>query len=215
MSTTSERRAGIVLAGGYSTRFGEREKALARLDDQPLLARAVNGIAPAVDGVLVNCRRDQLSEFRSALASLSTDIAFVCDPEPDEGPAAGLRSALDATAAPFFAVVACDMPFVDATFLDWLFEVVNGADAAVPYVDGTLQPTHAVFATAPTRRATDDAVENASGCLRDVLDRLDLVEIPESRVIERTAKTSFVDINTSAEIEKVITTDRSASHDTK
>lgn len=102
-------------------------------------------------------------------------------------------------AAPLVAVVACDMPFVDAAFLEWLFEEeMNDADGAVPYVNGVPQPTHPVFATEPPRRAADDAVRNASGSLRDILDRLDTVEISESRVVEKTSKRSFVDINTPA-----------------
>ena len=199
-------RAGIVLAGGYSTRFGEREKALAELAGEPLLAHAVTGVAPAVERVLVNCRRDQLGDFTDALASTPTAVEFVCDPEPDAGPAAGLRTALGTVAEPTVAVVACDMPFVDAALLDWLFEERNGTDAVVPYVDGAPQPTHAVFATEPTRRAADDAVRHASGSLRDVLDRLDYVEIPESRVIEKTDITSFADVNTPAELGAVAAT---------
>lgn len=196
----SQQRAGVVLAGGYSTRFGEQEKALADLDGRPLLAHVVTGVAPAVDSMLVNCRRDQLQDFQRALASTGPDVEFACDPEPDSGPAAGLRTALDSVTTPLVAVVACDVPFVDATFLDWLFEEMNDADGVVPYVDGAPQPTHAVFATEPTRRAASDAIENASGSLRDVLDRLDLVRIPEARVVGVTAKSSFVDINTPAEL---------------
>lgn len=201
------KRTGVILAGGYSTRFGEDDKALARLDNQPLLVHAVNGLAPAVDAVLVNCRREQLPEFRRVLASESTKIAFVCDPEPDAGPAAGLGIALDAVTTPFVAVLACDMPFVDAEFLDWLFGEIDDAEGAIPYVDGVPQPTHAVFQSEPTRRAVADAVLNASGSLRDVLDRLTLVEIPETQVLDRTAQTTFVDVNTPADLAALPTSD--------
>jgi molybdopterin-guanine dinucleotide biosynthesis protein A len=201
----SLKRTGVVLAGGYSTRFGEQEKALAKLDGQPLLAHAVKGVAPVVDGVLVNCRRDQLPMFRNVLTSISTDIAFVCDPKPGAGPAAGLRTALETVDTSRVAVVACDMPFVDAAFLDWLFGVMNDADGAVPYVDGVPQPTHAVYATKPTRRAAEDAVTNASGSLRDVLARLDTVDVSESRVLENTSRTSFVNVNSPTELDTVAT----------
>jgi molybdopterin-guanine dinucleotide biosynthesis protein A len=205
-------RAGIVLAGGYSTRFGQQEEALAELDGTPLLVHAVTGIAPAVDGVVVNCRRDQLPAFRRALTATPTDVVFVCDPAPDRGPAAGLATALSAVAAPVVAVVACDMPFVDAAFLTWLFEEMRDADGAVPYVGEESQPTHSVFATEPTRRAAAAAVRNGSGSLRDVLDRLDVVEIPERRLVEQTQKASFLDIDTPAELETVIASDTSGSH---
>jgi molybdopterin-guanine dinucleotide biosynthesis protein A len=200
-------RAGVVLAGGYSTRFGAREKALAKLDGQSLLAHAVDGLAPVVDGVIVNCRRDQATEFRTVLKSTTADVAFVCDPTPGRGPAAGLATALAAVAAPNVALVACDMPFIDATFLDWLFEAMGDAAGAVPHVENNPQPTHAVFATERTRRAARDAVTNGSGSLRDVLEQLDTVEIPDSRVLEETSKESFTDINTPAALETGITID--------
>lgn len=202
-----------MLAGGYSTRFGAQEKALAELAGEPLLAHVVTGVAPAVDRVLVNCRRDQLGDFRDALASTPTSVEFVCDPEPDMGPVAGLRAALDTVAESTVAVVACDMPFVDAAFLDWLFEELNGGDAVVPYVDGAPQPTHAVFATELTRGAADHAVRNAPRSLRDVLDCLDVVEIPESRVIDKADTKSFADVNTPAELEAVAATNMPHSCD--
>lgn len=195
MARTRRGRAGVVLAGGYSARFGVCEKALVTLEGRALLAHTVDGLSRAVDGVVVNCRRDQLSAFRPVVEPLSADVAFVCDPTPDRGPAAGLATALAAVSAPRAAVVACDMPFVDAAVLDWLFESMVGA-GAVPHVDGTPQPTHAVFATDHARRAARDAVTNGSGSLRDVLDRLDAVEVPESRVLELTSRGSFTDINT-------------------
>ena len=204
-------RTGVVLAGGYSIRFGEREKALAELAGQPLLVHAVNGVTPAVDNVVVNCRRDQLPSFRDALAPVLDDVAFVCDSEPDEGPAAGLATALDAVAASRVAVVACDMPYVDATFLEWLFEVMDEADGAVPYVKGAPQPVHAVFVTEPARRAAYDALTNASGSLRDVLDQLDIVEISEARVFEKTVEASFVDVNTPSELRTI--TSKSGPHE--
>jgi len=160
----------------------------------------VTRVDPTVDRILINCRRDQQADFESALDSTTADVEFVCDPVPDSGPAAGLRTALETVSEPVVAVVACDMPFLDSSFLDWLFEKMDGADGTVPYVDGTPQPTHAVFTTEPTRRAADDAVRTASGSLRDILDRLDLGEILESRVLEQTNKTTFVDINTPADL---------------
>lgn len=208
---SSQQRVGVVLAGGYSTRFGEQEKALAELDGHPLLAHVVTGVAPVVDRMLVNCRRDQRADFESALGSTAIDVEFVCDPQPDSGPAAGLWTALETVPEPAVAVVACDMPFVDASFLDWLFEQMDGAEGSVPYVDGVPQPTHAVFATEPTRRAAGDAVRTASGSLRGVLDRLDLVEVPESRVVEQTTKTCFVDIDTPADLVALTDTDSAPS----
>lgn len=199
---TVPRRAGLVLAGGYSTRFGDGDKALARLDGRPLLARTVEGVAPAVVGVVVNCRRDQQAAFRPVLRTTGADVAFAPDPVPDLGPAAGLAAGLRPVSAPHAAVVAVDTPFPDASFLDYLFELAAGddGDGAVPRVDGHLQPTHAVYRTAAARRAAAAAVAAGDGSLHGVVDRLDVAVVDESSVRSRTARRTFTDVDTVADL---------------
>lgn len=78
-STT--RRLGAVLAGGRSSRFGS-DKALARIDGERLIDRAVAALAPHCDAVVVIGRDDP-------------DHACAPDwPEPDRGPLGGLAGAL-------------------------------------------------------------------------------------------------------------------------
>lgn len=194
-------RAGLVLAGGHSTRFGDREKALAELGGRPLLARAVDALAPAIDGVVVNCRREQVPAFRAGLRGVEPGVAVAPDPVPDRGPAAGLAAGLSPLAATHVAVVTCDAPFVDTAFLEFLFEQVGERDGAVPLVDGHRQVAHAVYRVGPARGAAREAVDDGDGSLQDVADRLDLAEIPESAVLERTARRTFTDVNTPADLE--------------
>ncbi|HTH27914.1 MAG TPA: molybdenum cofactor guanylyltransferase [Sphingobium sp.] len=75
------KRLGTVLAGGRSTRFGS-DKALAMLDGVRLLDRAVAGLLPSCDAVIVVGRQDPL---------------HICTPDwprPDCGPLGGLAGAL-------------------------------------------------------------------------------------------------------------------------
>jgi len=193
-------RAGLVLGGGRSRRFGDRDKALAALDGRPLLAHAVEGLAGAVDGVVVNCRRDQVPAFRTALRAVGTGVALAPDPVPDRGPVAGLAAGLAPVSAPVVVVRACDRPFVDATFLQYLFERAAGRDGAVPRVAGHLQVAHAVYRTDPVRRAALDALADGDGSLRAVVDRLDVDVVRESEVLARTARRSFADLNTPGDL---------------
>lgn len=191
-------RAGLVLAGGYSKRFGDREKALAPLDGRPLLAHAVAGVAPAVDGVVVNCRREQVPAFRDALRSVPTDVALAPDPEPGLGPAAGLVTGLSAIATEWVAVVTVDAPFVDASFLEYLFERATDREGAVPRLDGHRQVAHAVYHVDAAGRAAHDAVTAGDGSLQATVDRLDVATVPEEAVLERTSRRTFTDVNTPA-----------------
>jgi molybdopterin-guanine dinucleotide biosynthesis protein A len=192
---------GVLLAGGYGTRFGDGEKALADLDGSPLLGHVLDGLEPAVDGIVINCRADQRAAFQSVLGGHGGDIVFVCDPTPDRGPAAGLATALKTVAAPAVALVGCDMPYVDPSFLTWLFEQLGeDTGGVVPMVDGHPQPLHAVYRTASTRQAAREAVATGSGSLREVLDILEPRRLPETEVLERTSHRTFRDINTQADL---------------
>jgi len=48
---------------------------------------------------------------------------------------AGIATGLNAADAEYAFVVACDMPFVDPEFVDYLFERAQRHDAAVPRPD--------------------------------------------------------------------------------
>lgn len=193
---TASSRAGLVLAGGHSRRFGDREKLLATLDGRPLIAHAIAGIAPAVDGVVVNCRADQLPGFRPVLRSVTSGVAVAPDPVEGRGPAAGLAAGLAPVSTTHAAVVAGDMPFVDPAFLESLFDRVGRQDGVVPRLDGHRQVSQAVFRVHPARQAAREAVDQGDGSLQDVVDRLDVDILPEADVLAQTSRRSFTDVNT-------------------
>ena len=101
---TNRALAGVVLAGGFSTRFGDAEKATAPLDGWPMIRHVVERLGRVTDGVVVNCREEQLDELRAALSECSDVVGFAIDPIPDRGPIAGIYtglSAVDGTAGLF------------------------------------------------------------------------------------------------------------------
>jgi len=198
---STDARAGIVLAGGFSTRFGDDDKLLATLDGRPLLAHAIAGLAPAVDTVAVSCREDQLEEFRPIFERTTVTVTPAPDPLPDRGPAAGIATALETIDAPAVAVVAGDMPFVDRAVLDACFDQLVDTEAVVPSVDGYRQPTHAVYHTAPLGEAVAAAVEQGDGSLRAVMDRLDVTVVPAAELSSTVGSQPFFDVNTAAELE--------------
>lgn len=168
-------RSAVVVAGGYSTRFGERDKATARLDGDPLIRRVVDRIAPAVDEIVVNCRGEQRERLATALAG--RDYRFAVDPEPDRGPVAGIQTGCQAACAELAFVTACDMPFVHARLAADLFEAVAG-DAAVPRSDGRLHPLAAVYHTDITVDACEEVLRCRSSAVTALLDNLDVTAVP-------------------------------------
>lgn len=187
-------RAGVIVAGGRSTRFGGFEKATVLVDGVPMIRRVADGLVPAVDELVVNCRREQRPAFEDALSGLA--VSFAEDPILDRGPVAGLRTGLQATTAEYAAVVACDMPFVPTSLVDHLFAASRTNAGAVPEVDGEPQPFPAVVHVRAAQTACTDAFVRREGRLRDVVDLLDPVVVSEQTVTAYADPAALRNINT-------------------
>ena len=195
-------RTGVVLAGGYSTRFGETDKALAEIDGTAMIAHVSSRLASAVDRILVSCRERQQPAFDRVLSALDADVPIevVPDPEPDRGPLAGIVSSFKQIETTYAAVVACDMPFVDPAFVEFLFEQAMGHDAAVPELDdGHRQPAQAVYRVGRTVTVGDQRLAADALSLRGALSELDTLTIPAATVSEQTSWRSLRDINSREE----------------
>ena len=74
-------------------------------------------------------------------------LPVVADRFPGEGPLAGIEAALRTTTADWNLMVACDMPSLDASTMEALFEALAaGGDCAAPsYSDGRVEPLCAVY----------------------------------------------------------------------
>lgn len=194
-------RAGVIVAGGRSTRFGGVDKATADVDGVPMIRRVADALDPAVDDLVVNCRREQRPTLEAAL--VGCDVRFAEDPILDRGPVAGLRTGLRATNATYAVAVACDMPFLPTAFLDSLFAAARSQTGAVAEVDGHTQPLPAVLHVRAGTTACTDALVHRDGRLCDIVDLLDPVVVSERTVRAFTTPDAFRNINTRAELHRV------------
>lgn len=203
--------AGLVLAGGYSRRFGDEEKALAEIDGRPMLEHVVDRIGRVTQSVVVSCRDEQRDTFRSL--QFDPEVEFVTDPVPDRGPVVGIETALATMTAESVAIVACDMPGVDPSFLRTLSERLPGHDAVVPRLpSGHVQPLQAVYRTRPMETACRRQRLASDVSLRAVLDRLDVLELPPDVVAQHTDWRSLVNVNTADELDIFLDGDEAAIH---
>ncbi len=188
--------SGVVLAGGYSTRFGEADKAVAELAGKPMIGHVVDRLATLTDDVVVNCREEQVDRIREALAGCDPDIQFATDPVPDLGPLAGIRRGLEAVDREYAAVVACDMPFVDPDLLAYLADRARGHDGAVVQLEeGWYQTTQAVYRADAMADACGAALDSDDNRVVAALDRIDVVTVAESE-LESVDVATFESIDT-------------------
>jgi molybdopterin-guanine dinucleotide biosynthesis protein A len=72
-------RSAIVLAGGFSTRFGQ-DKGVLELANKPLIKRVVDVVSPLVDEtIVVTNSRERAERYEKVLAANVRFVVDVCD----------------------------------------------------------------------------------------------------------------------------------------
>ncbi|MDG5760540.1 molybdenum cofactor guanylyltransferase [Natronococcus sp. A-GB1] len=204
--------SGVVLAGGYSTRFGEDDKAVAELAGTPMIRRVADQLATVCDELVINCREDQREAIEAAMVDFPEPVAFATDPEPDRGPLAGIAVGLETATREYAAAVACDMPFVDPTLLEALADRAEGRDGAlVELEDGWYQTTQAVYRTKPMAQACADALEGEDGRILAAVEDLDVVVVDEDE-LEGVSGDTFESIDTQEALREAAARFETPSH---
>ena len=137
--------AGIVLAGGRSSRMGTPKAAL-EWHGSTLLRRTAAILARVTDGPVVVVRAPGQD-----LPALPPGTEVVDDPREGLGPVQGLAAGLAAVAgqAEIAFVSSTDMPFLHPAFVRRVLRAAQeGADVALPVARGYPQPLAAAYRTA-------------------------------------------------------------------
>ena len=128
----------VIQAGGESRRMG-RDKGLVPFLGQPLVQRVLERLRPIAGEVLVSTNHPENYAFLG--------VPLFPDLIPGRGALGGLYTALSAASLPLAAVVACDMPFINARLLQAQAGRIQEvqADIVIPHTGEGLEPFHAVY----------------------------------------------------------------------
>lgn len=138
------RTAGVVLAGGRSTRMGEPKAGL-EWHGSTLLYRTAAVLARTVEGPVV-----VVAAPGQELPALPGGAAVVEDPVEGRGPLQGLAVGLAAVADRAEAAFVCstDLPFLHPAYVRRVLrELTEGIDVVLPVARGFRQPLAAVYRT--------------------------------------------------------------------
>jgi molybdenum cofactor guanylyltransferase len=131
---------GAVLAGGMSQRMG-RDKATITHDGQPLWKRQRDILRSAGAEITAIVRRPGQSPL-----GLPEDCLLWHDQLAEVGPIAGLHAALSECRTSQLAVLAVDMPKIDAWWFQWLGSFCGSSIGAVACrPDGRFEPLAAIY----------------------------------------------------------------------
>jgi molybdenum cofactor guanylyltransferase len=136
------RRSAIILAGGKAKRFQTsqdnwQDKALAKLNEKPLLIHAIENVQDVVEDivVVVNENENRKSQYHNVLekyhiqkARIITDLKI----KNQSGPLIAILTGLKSSNADYCITVPCDVPMLSRKVAEYLFEEINGSSVAVP-----------------------------------------------------------------------------------
>ena len=135
----------FILCGGTSSRMGE-PKGLLKFGDQPLILRIAGLLEPLVSAVTVVGSRECYAGLGLAVIE---DAGFgITDGKGQSaGPLLGIASALISTRTEWNVILACDLPYLTAEWLDWLLSraVASSCQIVMPCNAGGLEPLAAVY----------------------------------------------------------------------
>lgn len=159
--TDRERRGGVVLMGGQSTRMGQ-DKTQLRLGEYTLLERVIAALSPAVGPIVLvaspDARMPEWSGVSSLLSLLGVSgqaapfcderITVVRDEEMGMGPlygiARGLAALPESVSAAF--VAPCDAGLLTTPWIDYFFSQSREADIVIAKVGPWLEPLGGIYA---------------------------------------------------------------------
>lgn len=185
--------AGIILAGGKSSRF-DGNKAFVEIASQRLIDRIISMLKIFFTSlILVTNTPDEYSGL---------EVELVTDIIPGKGPLSGIHAGLIASPYSLNFVTACDMPFVSGHFAAHLINKSDPRDdVVVPVLNGYVEPLAAVY-----RKTCIPYIERSLLAGRykvtGFYDSVRVVRIPEAELAPFSKTNMFFNINTRDDLKK-------------
>jgi len=193
--------AAYILAGGASSRMG-RDKALLEFSGVPLIVRTFRLIEPFVAGVTIVGSPPRYAHL--GLPAISDHSVADQAPKTSGGPLTGIATALAQTDKPWNLILACDLPYLTAAWVEWLLTRASPSQGQVviPRTEHGLEPLAAVYRRECSRPMAD-ALARGVRKVTDAIDELDLDVVHQSEWSRLDARRLIMkNMNTRADYEE-------------
>jgi molybdopterin-guanine dinucleotide biosynthesis protein A len=197
-------RSAIILAGGFSTRFGQ-DKGVLELANKPLIKHVVDVVSPLVDEtIVVTNSRERATKYAEIVAA---DVHFVIDVCDSEGPLIGALTGFGSARGEYSLLLPFDTPFVSREVVSLLFELCLNKGAAIPrWPNAQIEPLHAVYRTKMALEAAKSAVDEGRLDMRGMIEKMRGVRYVSTLVIQQLDPDlrTFFNVNTPMDLKKAV-----------
>jgi molybdopterin-guanine dinucleotide biosynthesis protein A len=195
-------RSGVILAGGFSKRFGE-EKGLIELADKPLILHVLDRIVGIVDEVVVVVSSgSQRKAFSRALEDRAKVIVDKCE---KQSPLVGSLTGLREVQGRYSLLLPCDTPFVSSQVATLLLDLCTDRNAAIPrWPNRYIEPFQAAWRTKPALEAAKIAIGDRKSDMRSMVLRMTKVRYISTMVFQQMDPEllTFFNINTPEDLRR-------------
>jgi molybdopterin-guanine dinucleotide biosynthesis protein A len=183
--------SGIILSGGKSIRMGEN-KAFIKIDGVPIIHRTVDLFKELFQELIIVTNQEDI--FKDLKSKICLDLI------PGKGALGGLYTGIFFSTFDYSFCVACDMPFIKKSLVDYLIKNVEDEDVIVPRTKDGLQPLHAIY----SKKCLDPIKTAIDGGKFKIIEFYNLVKV---KIVEENGflsldplRESFINVNTPEEL---------------
>jgi molybdopterin-guanine dinucleotide biosynthesis protein A len=195
-------KSAVVLAGGFSKRFGQ-DKGLLKLAGKPLILHILDKVSTVVDEVLVVV--SSKSQEKAYTCFLKQKAKIVIDKYETQNPLVGALTGFEKAQGKYSLLLPCDTPFVSSQIASFLLELCVNKDAVIPrWPNGHIEPLQAVYHTKSALNVANKALEDKKQNMHSMIASLKKVRYVSTLVLKQIDPklTTFFNINTPKDLRK-------------
>lgn len=182
---------GIILSGGKNIRMGTN-KAFIKVDGERLIDRTVR--------LFKNIFKEVILVTNSPLEYLDQDVKIVTDIIKGKGAIGGIYTGLFYSTLSRSFVSACDMPFLNRSFIEYMITNTRHYDIVIPSPPDGPQPLHAIYSSTcltHIKKSIDTDKLKVTGFFK----RLKVLKIPDDIITTfDSERMMFSNINTKEDL---------------
>lgn len=192
----------IILAGGFSKRFGQ-DKGLIELARKPLILHVLDRVSKVVNETLVIVSSEGQ---RNAFAPLiGSETKVIMDEYNLRSPIVGALTGFENASGKYSLLLPCDTPFVSKKIVSLQLDLCVNRSAVIPrWPNRYIEPLHAVYHTKSALNASEIAYEEKKLDLRSMIANLGEVRYISTLVFQQIDPKlmTFFNINTPEDLKK-------------
>lgn len=176
------KKSAIILAGGFSNRFGQ-DKGLLKLADHPLIIHVLEKVSTVVDEILVVVSSESQ---KKAYTHCEPRAKIVIDKYKMQSPLVGALTGFESVHGEYSLLLPCDTPFVSRQIASLLLESCVSKDAVIPrWPNSYMEPLQAAYYTESGLTAASKALEDKKLNMNSMITYLKEIQYVSTLVLKQ------------------------------